>query len=294
MILRCLKEKQPKHTGESTEKKKNLQDPKWEIIIKSLGLLPVPQHPRSQQGFLGVSKLQPIQPDLLLHVIVFPSRTAAGWSRAALQLPLKKKGAKRQGGHDPLLTRPDRRSDLRGGCWTPHGTGKARVQPNLPGKGERRGRGAHAATPTASSLSLARSPAPRGSPLPRGLRAHRSRPSPGRERAPATLRFFPPSPPGARRLTCKLPRRSRTPLPGGEQPTAQTSSSPGRRRCSSPGEGRQERGRGREGQGAGGDVTGGGAGAERPGPSFPSAPGTPDFRLGWGRGARFRAGEGRG
>lgn len=259
---------------------------------KSLGLLPVPQHPRSQQGFLGVSKLQPIQPDLFLRVIVFPSRTVAGWSRAALQLPLKKKGAKRQG---PRPTPDQARQKERpaGRMLDPTRNREASGAAKSP----RQRRAARPWRPrrhTHRQLTLARLPAPRGSPLPRGLRAHRSRPSPGRERASATLRFFPPSPPGARRLTCKLPRRSRTPLPGGEQPTAQTSSSPGRRRCSSPGEGRQERGRGREGQGAGGDVTGGGAGAERPGPSFPSAPGTPDFRLGWGRGARFRAGEGRG
>lgn len=57
--------------------------------------------------------------------------------------------------------------------------------------------------------------------------------------------------------------------------------------------GRQARGRGREGQGAGGDVTRGRSwGKVRPGQGFQSAPGTPDFRLGRGNGARFLAGEG--
>lgn len=150
--------------------REKLQDPKVGNNHGSLRLLPVPQHPRSQQEVFGVSKTATDSSRLVpSEVNSFLSRTVTGWGTVALQLPLK--GAKPRGPQPTPDQARQEQCDLWGGCSTPPGTGKTREEPASPAKASCEAR-AHAATPTARWL--ARSLAPRVSPRPRGLRAHRA------------------------------------------------------------------------------------------------------------------------
>lgn len=123
--------------------------------------------------------------------------------------------------HNPLLTRPVRSGVTCGENARPY------LQPRTPATSEPPRQSAsckasaHAATPTvrppARSRWLRAAPWP-----PRALKRPSARPEP----AAAFRSFFPPSPPGSRPLTCRLPRRSRTPLHPRAKPTAQTAPSP--------------------------------------------------------------------